>query len=70
MLAADKEENLEYGPGKGFVIVSESMTIGDAKNLMEQTPGCLDIFVTKSGTNKEELLGWISNIRLSKYLHK
>lgn len=70
MIASEKAKNREYGPGKGFIVVAESATIGDAKRLMELTHGCQDIFVTKGGSDKERLTGWISNVRLSKYLQQ
>ena len=64
-----KGSNIEFGYKKGFVIVSEKSTIAEAKLTMEQfSPSCQDIFITKGGTEKEPLLGWISNVRLSKYL--
>lgn len=67
----DNERNkrkLEYGLDKGFVLVSEQTTIGDAKDKMEKTPPCQDILITKEGTQNEPLTGWISNVRLQKYL--
>lgn len=63
-----KAAKFEFGTDKGFVVVAEAETVAGAKQKMEQTPYCLDIFVTKGGTDKEPLLGWISNVRLSKYL--
>lgn len=64
-----KSKEKEFGIGKGFVVVSESETIEDAKEKMEAAGStCQDIFVTKNGGDKEPVTGWISNIRLIKYL--
>lgn len=64
-----KSKGKEFGIGKGFVIVSESTTIEDAKEKMEAAgSACQDIFITKDGGEKEPVTGWISNIRLIKYL--
>ncbi len=53
---------------KGFIVVSEAMSIATAKVKMEQTASCQDIFVTAKGTADEPLLGWVSNVRLGKHL--
>jgi len=63
-----KADNKEFGFNKGFVVVSEKSTINEAKLKMEQIDFCQDIFITKDGTEKESLQGWVSNVRLVKYL--
>jgi hypothetical protein len=65
---SQKAEGIEYGLNKGFVVVSEQTTLGDAKRKMEETPPCKDIFVTKGGKEDEPLTGWISDRRMSKLL--
>jgi len=67
-LASQKKNGIEFGINKGFVIVSEEATIAEAKRKMEDIPTCQDIFITKKGTADEPLTGWISNMRLGKYL--
>jgi hypothetical protein len=64
-----KGAGIEFGHNKGFVIVSEKAIISEAKELLECCPKCQDIFVTRGGTEVEPLLGWISNLRLLKFLH-
>lgn len=61
-------QSYKCGLDNGFVIVSESTSIGAAKKRMEEIPSCQDIFITKSGKADEPLSGWISNIRLEKFL--
>lgn len=59
-------DGLEYGINRGFIVVSEDTTLGDAKRKLDSTPPCMDIFVTKAGTADEPLKGWISDRRLAK----
>ncbi len=62
------EAGFEFGLNKGFVVVSEETTIAAAKEKMEKISSCQDIFVTKGGSPDEPVTGWISNLRLAKYL--
>jgi len=61
-------QSFKCGLDNGFVIVSENTSIGAAKKRMEEIPSCQDTFITKSGKAEEPLSGWISNIRLEKFL--
>jgi hypothetical protein len=65
---SQKKDGVEFGIDKGFVIVSEETTIAQAKRKMEDISTCQDIFISKKGTANEPLTGWISNMRLGKYL--
>ena len=67
-IAAQKKLNVEFGEYKGFIVVAEDTTIADAKQRMEKISSCQDIFITKKGAGDEPLTGWISNLRLGKYL--
>jgi len=67
-LNAQKAKGIEYGFNKGFIVVPEQSTLGDAKRKMDETPHCQDIFVTKEGSEKEPLSGWISDRRMGKLL--
>jgi hypothetical protein len=59
---------LLYGNGEAFAVVKESATLAEAKAAMDALPRCLDVFITVNGTPDEPLTGWISNVRLSRYL--
>ena len=48
--------------------VSKDRTVADAKAAMEQKPGCQDVIVTTSGSGAEPMLGWISNVDISRLL--
>ena len=82
-LATDhsKDDNLEqfinrqksthkfgFGLNEGFVVVSEQTSIAEAKRKMKSITSCQDIFITKDGNPDEPLIGWISNVRMAKYL--
>jgi len=66
-IAYHDKKRISFGLNKGFIMVSEDTTLGDAKKKLQQNPSCQDIFITKNGTEKEPLSGWISNIRMEKY---
>jgi hypothetical protein len=49
---------------KTFAVVKEDATLADAKAAMEAIPGCQDVFITKSGTMNEPVVGWITNVMI------
>jgi hypothetical protein len=63
-----KGEQVEYGMGKGFVVVSEETTLAEARQKMEQARPSKDIFVTRGGSDAEPLTGWITDTRLLMHL--
>jgi hypothetical protein len=67
-IGTQKKAGFDFGVNKGFVVVSERSTLADAKRKMEETPSCQDVFITKGGSPDEAVTGWISNLRLGKYL--
>ena len=67
-IVTQKKEGFEFGFGKGFIMVSEQTALAAAKCKMEETPDCQDIFITKGGSPDEPLTGWISNVRMAKFL--
>lgn len=58
----------DLGPRRGFVLAKPDDSIATAKTRMEAVTGCQDIFVTADGTEKAALVGWVSNVRLGKFL--
>jgi len=46
---------------KSFVTVPEDATLGEAKRAMEQTSGCQDVFLTRTGKRAEPIIGWLTN---------
>jgi hypothetical protein len=45
-----------------FMALSENATLADAKDLLDNNSLCLDILVTKDGTKKGVVVGWITNV--------
>lgn len=45
-----------------WVCVKTGSTLADAKQAMEATPNCSDVFVTASGLPSDPVLGWITNV--------
>lgn len=42
--------------------ISEDSTLAEAKKVMDGIKDCQDLFVTKNGTEKEEVTGWMTNV--------
>ena len=62
----DDDPDLKNLVETSFAAVKEDATLADAKDAMDNTPYCQDVFVTKSGTKNEPVLGWITNITIGK----
>jgi CBS domain-containing protein len=67
-ITTQEDAGIEFGLDKGFVVVSEGSTIAEAKSKMEEKRPSQDVFVTQSGSPDEPLSGWLSNVRMSRYL--
>jgi hypothetical protein len=51
---------------KSLVFVSKATTLGEAKQKMEATKNCQDVFVTETGLPTEPLLGWLTNVDITR----
>lgn len=51
---------------KTFVVVKRQATLEEAKKAMLDTPGCSDIFVTTEGNLNEPVLGWLTNVDITR----
>ncbi len=51
---------------KSVAFVSETASLADAKTAMEAIPQCQDVVVTATGKPGAPMLGWISNIDISR----
>lgn len=67
-LQKSKETGFEYGLNKAFVVVKEGATLLEANAKMEEYPFARDVFVTRGGTPQEPYIGWVSNVRLIKFM--
>ncbi len=61
------EETLQQ-VSKLVVFVSAATTLADAKMALDKVRGAQDIIVTPSGNATDPMLGWLSNVDLTKAL--
>jgi hypothetical protein len=61
-MKTDSDKDVKNAFANGVATVNKSATLLDVKNLMDNLPGCQDVFVTETGKRDEEVLGWISNV--------
>lgn len=47
--------------------VAETDTLAGAKAAMERVANCKDVFVTKTGNDREKVVGWITNTAFERY---
>lgn len=59
---------VQFDYGHGFLTVPENATVADVKHELVREQSVQDVFVTRSGRPDGEVLGWVSNIRLARYL--
>ena len=50
-----------------FAVVPESATLADAKAALEQVRGREDVFVTRTGTRGEPVLGWLTDNSITRH---
>lgn len=58
----DEDAELRSIIEQGYGVIAEKASLADAKQAMDRRPGCQDVFVTKGGTDKEPIIGWITNV--------
>lgn len=61
------KSNRQYGPGNGFITVHQSKKIKEIKEIMLQNKSIQDVIITEDGSSNSAMLGWVSNIRISKF---
>jgi hypothetical protein len=52
-----------------MAFVKPTITVADAKIAMEGVKNCQDVFVTETGTVESPVLGWLTNIEITKNLN-
>jgi len=67
-MLADNPNKYSLEKEEGFVLISIKNTVEEALNKMSSIKGCQDVFVTKNGKEKEEVLGWLPNTLISRFL--
>lgn len=54
--------------GASMAFVPKDATLEDAKNKMEETKNCRDVFITETGEQDKPVIGWLTNIDINKGL--
>ncbi len=62
----EKNTELKKSFEDSWVTVSETNNLADEKNEMHKVENCLDVFVTKTGSKNEAVLGWLTNLIITK----
>jgi hypothetical protein len=62
------DEETLHQISKLVVFVSAAATLGDAKAALDKVSGAQDIIVTGTGNSTDPMLGWLSNVDLTKAL--
>jgi flagellar basal body-associated protein FliL len=62
----DKPAFVETVQTKGMAFVGSDVNLDTVKEIMDQEPRCLDVFVTKEGNGQSKAIGWITNAILLK----
>ncbi|AEB08391.1 hypothetical protein [Desulfobacca acetoxidans] len=57
----DEDAELKKWLGESFATVEEGASLAKAKIIMDNLDKCEDIFVTRNGTKKEPVIGWVTN---------
>lgn len=55
---------------ESFATVGADSTLADAKQALESTPKCQDVFITKDGSRNSPVLGWLTNTRIMEQLRE
>jgi hypothetical protein len=60
-MKASKNEHIKDILVNGVKFISEDANLSDAKVLMKNYPACNDVFITRTGSPTEPVLGWITD---------
>jgi hypothetical protein len=64
----DNPKKYSFETNEGFVVVSRTNTVEEALNKMNSVKGCQDVFITDSGKETGEVVGWLTNTLISRFL--
>lgn len=63
-----KHEEIKSLITNSAAFIQKDSTILDAKAAMESIKYCQDVFVTENGSRDDKILGWLTNVDITKYL--
>lgn len=61
-------EGIKQIVSDAIAFVPRDATILAAKEAMEKIKSCQDVFVTENGSKEEKILGWLTNVDITKWL--
>ena len=56
--------------GNSFAFIKQTATVEDAKIAMESVKNCQDVFITETGNADSPVIGWLTNVDISKNISK
>ena len=67
-MIADNPGKFSFEAVEGFVVVSNTNTVEQALNKMNNVKGCKDVFITDNGKETGEVVGWLPNTVINRFL--
>jgi hypothetical protein len=64
----DNPKKFSFETSEGFVVVSRTNTVEEALNKMNTVKGCQDVFITDNGKETGEVVGWLTNTMINRFL--
>jgi hypothetical protein len=62
------QEDIKELVEDAIAFIPKDATILNAKEAMEETKNCQDVFITENGSREEKIIGWLTNNDIVKYL--
>lgn len=67
-MIADNPNKYSFETTEGFVVVSSTNSVEEALNKMNNISGCKDVFITDNGKETGEVIGWLTNSMINRFL--
>lgn len=67
-MITDNPGKFSFEANEGFIVVSKTNTVEEAVNKMNGIKGCQDVFVTDNGKETGEVVGWLTNTLINRFL--
>lgn len=67
-IITDNPNKYSFEAEGGFVVVSKTATVEEAFNKMNNVKDCKDVFITDSGKETAEVIGWLTNTLINRFL--
>jgi hypothetical protein len=67
-MITDNPNKYSFEAAEGFVVVANTNTVEEAINKMNNIKGCQDVFITDNGKETGEVIGWLTNSLINRFL--